>query len=349
MNIERIVGRGATLLFGLGSAVCVAALPPLLKGEPVFDRAAMLAEMAAYVVKPNQPGTGKFPALNEEDATLPDHVVYHPADLSKLGGTKLGVVAWGNGGCANDGAGGRFHLAQIASHGYLVIASGKILSGPGAPPRPARPAAPPAGAPANVPAAGVPGGIPPPQTHASSLVEAIDWALKENQRKGSPYFGKIDPQQIAVSGWSCGGIQALTVAADARVHAVLIHNSGTFARGASPLAEMDIGKEALKKLHTPVIYIVGGPNDIAYPNAVDDFSKIDHVPVFVASTERGHGGTFLDDNGGIAASVAVSWLNWQLRGDKEAAKRFVGKDCGLCNDPNWSVDSKQVDVRSRYK
>ena len=43
------------------------------------------------------------------------------------GRTKLGVVAWGNGGCSDDAASSRFHLLEIASHGYLVLASGRIL------------------------------------------------------------------------------------------------------------------------------------------------------------------------------------------------------------------------------
>jgi hypothetical protein len=38
-------------------------------------------------------------------------------------------VAWSNGRCSDDGASNRFHLLEIASHGYLVIASGRILSG----------------------------------------------------------------------------------------------------------------------------------------------------------------------------------------------------------------------------
>jgi hypothetical protein len=37
----------------------------------------------------------------------------------------------------------------------------------------------------------------------------------------------------------------------------------------------------------------------------------------------------------------VSWLNWQLRGDAQSAKRFVGEDCGLCKDPQWSLQRKQ--------
>jgi hypothetical protein len=259
------------------------------------------------------------------------------------------VVAWGNGACAEDGAGQRLHLSEIASHGYLTIASGKILSGPGAPPRPPPPQMPPraaAGAPAASGAAppGLPpGGLPPAQTQASMLTDAIDWALKENIRKGSPYYGRIDATQIAVSGWSCGGVQALQVGADPRVKTVVIHNSGLFEKGKTPMVAMDIGKEALQKLHSPVIYIIGGPTDIAYAQAVDDFARVDKVPIFVASTNKGHGGTFMDDNGGIAASVAVSWLDWQLRGDKTAARRFTGKDCGLCKDAQWNIDRKRID------
>ncbi len=334
----------AVTVGALGAMAARAALPPPLKVLPPFDRAAMEADVAAFDKKADQSGTGPYPAIKEVDPTLPDHVIYRPADLSRLGKTKLGVVAWGNGGCAADGAGGRFHLSEIASHGYLAIASGKILSGPGAPPRPAMPPMPPPPPNAGAPGApaGMPPGIPPAQTKAASLTEAIDWALAENARKGSPYYGRIDPKQIAVSGWSCGGVQAIEVGSDPRVKTVIIHNSGLFEKGKTMMSAMDIGKESLQKLHTPVIYIIGGPTDIAYPQAVDDFARINHVPIFVASTNKGHGGTFVEDNGGIAASVAVSWLDWQLRGDKLASQRFVGKDCGLCKDPKWNVDSKNV-------
>ncbi len=29
--------------------------------------------------------------------------------------------------------------------------------------------------------------------------------------------------------------------------------------------------------------------------------------------------------------MAVAWWKWQLKGDDEAKKMFVGDDCGLCN------------------
>src|SRR6202789_1233900 len=127
---------------------------------PAFDFAKMRAEVEAFNKKPDTVGTGKYPALKEMVDSLPNHVIYRPADLTKLGKEKLGVLAWGNGGCAADGAGGRFHLTEIASHGYLAIASGTILSGPGAPPR-AAPPMPPAGA-APAPGPGQPGFQIPP-------------------------------------------------------------------------------------------------------------------------------------------------------------------------------------------
>ena len=294
---------------------------------PPVDRAA-LERQAEINKQPDTPGTGLFAAMKEEVASLPRHVVYRPKDLAALGRTKLGVVAWGNGGCSEDGASSRFHLLEIASHGYLVIASGRILSGPGAPPREPRPAA-------------QPGQIQPPRTQPSDLTEAVDWALAENQRSGSPYFGRIDPALVAYSGWSCGGLQALQVAKDPRVKTLVLHNTGVFNEGRSAIPGMDVSKDVLPTLHTPAIYILGGPKDIAFDNGMDDFKRIAHVPVAVANLPVGHGGTFNEPNGGAAASVAVSWLDWQLRDDVQSGKRFVGEDCGLCNDAQWSFERKQ--------
>jgi hypothetical protein len=325
--------RLSVAVFAACAGVVVAAQQP---APPQPDPAA-LARQAELNKRPDTPGTGRFPAIKEEVASLPRHVVYRPKDLAGLGTTKLGVVAWGNGGCSDDGASSRFHLLEIASHGYLVIASGRILSGPGAPPREPRPAAP--AAPQGQGQGQ--GQLPPPRTQVSDLTDAVDWALAENTRTGSPYFGRIDPALIAYSGWSCGGVQALQVAKDPRVKTLVIHNSGILNSGPTNMTGTSVGKEVLQTLHTPVIYIEGGLKDIAYENGMDDFKRITHVPAAMANLAVGHGGTFNEPNGGAAASVAVSWLNWQLRGDAQSAKRFVGEDCGLCKDAQWSLERKQ--------
>jgi hypothetical protein len=326
-HVRHLFSRPLAIAVAIASVTTGAAAQQPAQQPAQPDRAA-LERQAAIDKQPDTPGTGRFPAMKEEVASLPRHVVYRPKDITALGTSKLGVVAWGNGGCSEDGASSRFHLLEIASHGYLVIASGRILSGPGAPPREPRPAT-------------QAGQIPPPRTQVSDLTDAVNWALAENQRTGSPYFGRIDPAQIAYSGWSCGGLQALQVAKDPRVKTLVIHNSGVLNDGPGTIPGMDVGKDALKTLHTPVIYIQGGPTDIAYANGMDDFKRVTHVPIAIANLPVGHGGTFNEPNGGAAASVAVSWLDWQLRGDTQSAKRFVGENCGLCQDARWSLERKQ--------
>jgi hypothetical protein len=279
---------------------------------------------------PDTRGTGPYTALKEIDPGLADQVVYRPADLSQLGQTKLGVYAFGNGGCSNDGASARLHLLEVASHGYLAIAPGGIHNGPGktqAPPRPAD---------ANI------------ETYAATRPEqlsaAIDWALAENARAGSPYYGRIDTGAIAVSGFSCGGIQALTVASDPRVSTAVIMNSGLFVEGPTRMGGMSLTKDLLTELHFPTLYILGGPTDIAYANGMDDFARISHLPIAVANIDKGHGGTYWEPNGGAAAEVVVDWLEWRLRGDANAGRTFLGQDCGLCADPAWQYETKAFDA-----
>lgn len=306
-----------------GAQIASSQAPP----APTPEQEAARRQIEENNKLPDPKGSGRYPAMKEEVASLPNHVVYRPANLNALGGTKLGVVAWGNGGCSDDGASTRFHLLELASHGYVVIASGRVYSGPGAVER----------------AAATPGQTPRARTSPTDLTAAIDWALAENQRTGSPYFGRIDPRLVALSGWSCGGLQALSVAKDSRVRTVVMHNTGVLNGGPNTtIPGMDVTKDALANFHTPVIYILGGEADIAYPNGMDDYARLAHVPVAVANLPVGHGGTFQQPNGGDAASVAVSWLDWQLRGDAAAAQRFVGADCGLCRDSRWKYESKNL-------
>jgi len=88
----------------------------------------------------------------------------------------------------------------------------------------------------------------------------------------------------------------------------------------------------------------GDESDIAFANANDDFEKINHIPAFRAYQKGiGHGGTYHDADGGVFGKVALAWLNWQLKGNKEAAKMFRGDKCSLCVDPQWVICKKRID------
>ena len=126
-HVRHLFLRPLPIAFGTACVAVVAAAQQ--PAQPPADRAA-IERQAEINKRPDTPGTGRFPAMKEEVSSLPRHLVYHPRDLAALGGLKLGVVAWGNGGCSDDGASSRFHLLEIASHGYLVLASGRILAAP---------------------------------------------------------------------------------------------------------------------------------------------------------------------------------------------------------------------------
>ena len=74
-------------------------------------------------------GTGQYSAILEQDPSLPTHTIYRPQDLSAVK-EKLPIIAWGNGGCANNGLSHRNFLMEIASHGYLAIAIGPPVAPP---------------------------------------------------------------------------------------------------------------------------------------------------------------------------------------------------------------------------
>jgi dienelactone hydrolase len=298
------------------------------------ERARAMTEMRERQnATPDTPGTGAYPALKEEVASLPDHVVYRPADLGKLGARKLGLYVFGNGACSDDGASARLHLLEIASHGYVAIAPGRIRNGPGA----VAPSAPPAARPSGE----NPAHLPTPPTTAADLTRALDWALAQNADSASQYYGRIDAKAVAISGFSCGGLQALQIADDARVKTLVVMNSGIFKDATQGINGIQVTKALLEKIHTPTLYILGGDTDIAYANGMDDFERINHVPVFVGNLVGvGHGGTYWQPNGGKAAAAVVAWLEWQLRGDLRASKMFLGEDCGLCRDPAWQFKAK---------
>jgi hypothetical protein len=263
-------------------------------------------------------GTGKYKAVMVTDSSLPTHTIFRPTDLTVFGEeSKLPIIVWGNGACANSPWEHVNFLSEVASHGFLVIAIGPM---PGE------------------------GGQRAPRgtTPSSMLTDAIDWSVARNADKTSPYHGKLNTSRIAASGMSCGGLQALEIAPDPRISTVMVCNSGILGGPARMSGMPKLTKDHLSKLHTPVIYILGGEKDIAYNNGMDDVRRIDHVPVFAANLNVGHGGTYSQRHGGDFAIVATAWFQWQLKGDTTAAKMFEGDPCGVAAMEGWKVEKKKI-------
>ena len=178
--------------------------PPELTGTLSFDVDSPSGRVERIAIQIGDGGTGRYKAILSGDPSLPTHAIYRPRDLAPFGGRLLlPIVAFGNGGCRNGSGEFRNLLSDLASHGYLVVAIG------------------PAG---DALVAGSEGRLN--QTKPGQLLDGVEWAVKENNRQGSEYFGKLDAASVAVVGQSCGTRQALAVGGDPRVKTTVLFNGG---------------------------------------------------------------------------------------------------------------------------
>jgi acetyl esterase/lipase len=293
---------------------------PVTFNEQTFGRMVQFFRQEATREKVVEDGgTGPFKAVMREEASLPAHTVFMPRDLSAFSAERpLPVLVWGNGACTNSPWEHFKFLNEIASHGYLVIATGYIPM-------------------EEVPYQG-------PMSTTQQQIESIDWALAQNADPSSLLYNKVDVKHICAAGMSCGGLQTLYNCADERLTALMICNSGLFKRsnaaqavGGMPMPE----KSKLNDIHTPVLYMLGGEQDIAYENGMDDFHLINHVGACAVNLPVGHGGTYRQPHGGEFSPVAVAWLDWQLKGDRQAAKLFQGKRPAILQRAGWTIEKNK--------
>ena len=263
-------------------------------------------------------GTGESKAVMQAINGFDAHTVFMPQDLSKFNKQNpLPVLVWGNGACTNSPWEHYRFLNEIASQGYLVIATGFFPNG-------------------DTPYHGE---MSTPQQQ----MESIDWAIAQNNDKKSPLFGKIDTKAICAAGMSCGGLQTLYNCADPRISAYMICNSGLFIDPSVAMPNMPMpGKKQLESVHAPIIYILGGKTDIAYQNGMDDFHRIHHVPAIAVNYPVGHGGTYRQPHGGEFSIPAIAWLDWQLKKNDKAATMFEGKDCGILQRKDWTIEKNEL-------
>ncbi|MCF0174689.1 MAG: hypothetical protein HUJ95_05035 [Bacteroidales bacterium] len=291
-------------------------------------------------------GSGPYKAVLEVSAEAPDYTLYHPADMDyavKKEGA-LPLILWANGGCAWTSKGAENYLSEVASHGYMVVAVGVYDE-------------------KAQPQQGM--------TDTEYQIHAIDVMQALNDNPESVFYKKIDMKHICAIGHSCGGGQALTTAiADSRVTSCIALNSG-FSRVRPPFPVEEPGsrrpaegpkdgfaksvaegglygkefggtmtQDDLANLHCPVAYLIGGPTDIAYNNANENFELINQVPVVLCNLPVGHGATYTQHHGGAFAEISIKWFDFLLKGNKKQGRFFLNANYQKKNYPDWDVRKK---------
>jgi hypothetical protein len=244
-------------------------------------------------------GTGPAKVTRLRPANLPTHTLYWPAEWSK---GPLPIIAWGNGTdnmCSNSSLPYAAFLSEIASHGYFVVAVGNDdIDYP-----------PPDGL--EILADGR-----PIRTQASALTTAVDWAIAENSRAGSPYEGKLDTSKIAYMGHACGGQQAMAASSDPRTTTtVLLNSAASFSPGSSGSHKASIA------------YFEGSLDDADVLDIGDaNFAKAQAAgwPMYKAALDgMSHDGAYPGPNQRWSKAI-ITWLDWQLKNDSNAATVLNG-------------------------
>jgi hypothetical protein len=203
-------------------------------------------------------------------------------------------------------------MAEIASHGYFVIADGTPHGSGGRSQT------------SNWVAMGKP------------LLAYVTWAVAENGKPCSQYESSLDTTKIASNGFSCGGLMSEGTAGDPRMTSVGITSSG--------LTSVD--QAFYKTVHSPVLIILGGTSDIAYENGERDYQNLSGLglPIMLFSKNIGHGGDLGSARGGDFTKINLAWLNWRLKGDEGATGKgvLVGASCTYCTNSAWEVKSKNL-------
>lgn len=312
-------------------------------------------------------GTGPYKSVIVSDETLPAFTIYRPQDLNE--GGSFPVILYGNGACMNSSIEIRYFLNELASHGYIAVAIGPyneddffahwtsvmkmmhpskkdVVLADGTVVRPvtkeeleARRLAEEKQQKENTSDGSGTAGEAPFRTYPRQLLEALDWLTDRNADSRSDYYHKIDLENVAVMGQSCGGAQALAVSHDPRIKTTIILNSGI-----GDMEMMGCSKENLASVHAPMMYIVGGPEDMATRNAAMDFKRLNDVPVVLIDTAiDGHEGSYYEAHGGKYAVAVRKWLDWQLKKKTAGAALFLDDEYFQISFPGWSIIRKNID------
>ncbi|HVZ34728.1 MAG TPA: hypothetical protein VG963_20005 [Polyangiaceae bacterium] len=176
------------------------------------------------------------------------------------------------------------------------------------------------------------------------MLQAVEWALAQDQDANSPIHGKIDREQIGAFGHSQGGSGTVETGKDPRIRAI------------APLSGVPLQntEQEVSMVQCPTFYITTA-GDIATPESVQAAYDATQTPAVFGVTNGGNHDEYADvedDPGGLLSAFAgltsndgkrtraavAAWFDWQLKGRDELRALFVGDDCGFCGDSaDWSM------------
>ncbi len=169
---------------------------------------------------------------------------------------------------------------------------------------------------------------------------SLKYLLKCNDNKESIFYQKVDTDNIGSVGHSQGGVGAINAVTDTK-HGYMYKTVVAESPANIELAESLEWNYDISKVNIPIMLTAGtGKVDSQTIIPIDKLNEmynlVTQAPIKVMARRNGL------DHGEILYSVdgyVTAWFMWQLQGDSEAAKAFIG------DNPEIDNNDLYVDVR----
>ena len=178
-----------------------------------------------------------------------------------------------------------------------------------------------------------------------TTIKSLNYMLSESENKDSIFYNKIDVDNIGITGHSQGGA--------ATMNAITKYEESKYFKAAvtlSPVSEKTAAQATnylydSSKVNCP-IFILAGINGkfeietvIPFEEFTKMYDKITSPKVQARRTNMTH-----DDMLYKAEGYVTAWFMWQLQGDAEASKVFIGDNPELLN--NNMYQDQRIDLNN---
>lgn len=229
----------------------------------------------------------------KEEKPINKYTIYYPSELNSSDKSyPMVLIVNGTGGKAT-----KYEpmLRQLASWGFIVVGTQDKGTGTG-----------------------------------ESSITTLNYMLSENTNTNSMFYGKIDIDNIGISGFSQGGAGT--------IRAITMFDESQYFKTAVPLSPVS-EKTAAKttnypydssKINCPILMLAGTSGEfeteIVIPIAEMNkmYEKISSPKVMARRTEMTH-----DDMMYKAQGYVTAWFMWQLKGNEAAKEAFIGENAEI--------------------
>jgi hypothetical protein len=154
-------------------------------------------------------------------------------------------------------------------------------------------------------------------------LRALDYAKALNEDSTSIFYQKLDMDKVGAMGHSQGAMATANADSDPRIKSLIFWNTGT--SNNKPFLNVSAERDVVS---TTPASMTSDVNAATKPGAWVYY----HQVLQTGGSSTGH--LVLMEQPDRVVDMAVAWWKWQLNGDTEAQKMFVGDSCGLCTTPD---------------